>query len=105
MGCKGIGHVKGPKFATHNTASGCPYSPQNLNKVKTVPDRLSHKYEADFEAEGFEREEKVARTERSERFTRLSSACEERSIKVEKVKREEPDLYDRNDSKCSLTDT
>ena len=49
-GCKGIGHVKGPKYATHNSASGCPYSPQNLHKVRQLADRLNLKHETcDFD--------------------------------------------------------
>ncbi|CAG5109207.1 Similar to L3MBTL3: Lethal(3)malignant brain tumor-like protein 3 (Homo sapiens) [Cotesia congregata] len=44
-GCRGVGHVKGPKFATHNSASGCPYSPQNLHKIRMVSDRLNVKHE------------------------------------------------------------
>lgn len=44
-GCRGIGHVKGPKFATHNSASGCPYSAQNLHKIRMVSDRLNVKHE------------------------------------------------------------
>ncbi|KAG8037319.1 hypothetical protein G9C98_005529 [Cotesia typhae] len=44
-GCRGVGHVKGPKFATHNSASGCPYSPQNLHKIRLVSDRLNVKHE------------------------------------------------------------
>ncbi|XP_046424366.1 lethal(3)malignant brain tumor-like protein 3 isoform X2 [Neodiprion virginianus] len=49
-GCRGIGHVKGPKYATHNSASGCPYSPQNLVRLKLLPDRLNVKQDScDFE--------------------------------------------------------
>lgn len=31
-GCKGIGHIKGPKYTSHHSAFGCPYSVINLNK-------------------------------------------------------------------------
>ncbi|XP_044143802.1 lethal(3)malignant brain tumor-like protein 3 [Bufo gargarizans] len=40
-GCKGIGHVRGPKYGTHYTAVGCPYSEVNLNREIFLQDRLS----------------------------------------------------------------
>ncbi|KAG9493035.1 hypothetical protein GDO78_001128 [Eleutherodactylus coqui] len=40
-GCKGIGHVRGPKYGYHYTAVGCPYSEVNLNRESFLPDRLS----------------------------------------------------------------
>ncbi|KAM4047766.1 lethal(3)malignant brain tumor-like protein 3 isoform 2-T2 [Anomaloglossus baeobatrachus] len=40
-GCKGIGHVRGPKYGTHYTAVGCPYSEVNLNREGLLQDRLS----------------------------------------------------------------
>lgn len=39
-GCSGLGHVKGPMFATHHSAYGCPYSKENLERDGPVPDRL-----------------------------------------------------------------
>ncbi|GFT02680.1 lethal(3)malignant brain tumor-like protein 3 [Nephila pilipes] len=35
-GCLGQGHIKGPKFTSHHSAFGCPYSQPNLNKIDTV---------------------------------------------------------------------
>ncbi|XP_078423484.1 lethal(3)malignant brain tumor-like protein 4 [Cetorhinus maximus] len=40
-GCKGIGHVKGARYAAHYTLVSCPYSEINLNKDTVLPDRLS----------------------------------------------------------------
>ncbi|XP_064486621.1 lethal(3)malignant brain tumor-like protein 3 isoform X2 [Ornithodoros turicata] len=31
-GCTGVGHIKGPKFASHHSAFGCPYSELNMEK-------------------------------------------------------------------------
>ncbi|XP_033219397.1 lethal(3)malignant brain tumor-like protein 3 isoform X3 [Belonocnema kinseyi] len=71
-GCRGIGHIKGPKFATHNAASGCPYSQQNLQKIRIMSDRLNGKhdiceYEDDFlEKPKVEKTDKI-KTERSDK--------------------------------------
>ncbi|GFR17313.1 lethal(3)malignant brain tumor-like protein 4 [Trichonephila clavata] len=35
-GCLGQGHIKGPKYTSHHSAFGCPYSPINLNKIDTI---------------------------------------------------------------------
>ncbi|XP_062449900.1 lethal(3)malignant brain tumor-like protein 3 isoform X3 [Rhea pennata] len=40
-GCHGIGHVKGPRYGTHYTLVGCPYSDVNLNRENLLQDRLS----------------------------------------------------------------
>uniref|UniRef100_UPI00398E4518 lethal(3)malignant brain tumor-like protein 3 isoform X3 n=1 Tax=Pristiophorus japonicus TaxID=55135 RepID=UPI00398E4518 len=40
-GCKGIGHIKGARYAAHYTLVSCPYSEINLNKEMVLPDRLS----------------------------------------------------------------
>uniref|UniRef100_V9KEJ3 Lethal(3)malignant brain tumor-like protein 3 n=1 Tax=Callorhinchus milii TaxID=7868 RepID=V9KEJ3_CALMI len=40
-GCKGIGHIKGARYAAHYTLISCPYSEINLNKETVLPDRLS----------------------------------------------------------------
>lgn len=37
-GCRGVGHIKGPKFAIHHSEFGCPYS--KMNQEADVPDRL-----------------------------------------------------------------
>ncbi|XP_023234831.1 lethal(3)malignant brain tumor-like protein 1 [Centruroides sculpturatus] len=39
-GCKGIGHIKGPKYTSHHSAFGCPYSHLNMNKDTALQDRL-----------------------------------------------------------------
>lgn len=44
-GCHGVGHIKGPKYTTHNTAATCPYSLLNYNKDGLIPDRLFGKVE------------------------------------------------------------
>ncbi|XP_061216616.1 lethal(3)malignant brain tumor-like protein 3 isoform X2 [Neopsephotus bourkii] len=40
-GCHGIGHVRGPRYGTHYTLVGCPYSEVNLNRENLLQDRLS----------------------------------------------------------------
>nr|XP_033811306.1 lethal(3)malignant brain tumor-like protein 3 isoform X2 [Geotrypetes seraphini] len=40
-GCQGIGHVRGPRYGTHYTSMGCPYSDINLSRESSLPDRLS----------------------------------------------------------------
>ncbi|XP_029427160.1 lethal(3)malignant brain tumor-like protein 3 isoform X2 [Rhinatrema bivittatum] len=40
-GCQGIGHVRGPRYGTHYTSIGCPYSDVNLVRESFLPDRLS----------------------------------------------------------------
>lgn len=39
-GCRGVGHVRGPKYSGHHSAFGCPYSDMNLRKDFVLPDRL-----------------------------------------------------------------
>ncbi|OXB54035.1 hypothetical protein ASZ78_010317 [Callipepla squamata] len=39
-GCHGIGHVRGPRYGTHYTLVGCPYSDVNLNRENVLQDRL-----------------------------------------------------------------
>ncbi|XP_052776327.1 uncharacterized protein LOC128214104 isoform X2 [Mya arenaria] len=39
-GCKGIGHIKGPKYTGHHSTFGCPYSEINMNKELVMGDRL-----------------------------------------------------------------
>ncbi|XP_032936460.1 lethal(3)malignant brain tumor-like protein 4 isoform X1 [Catharus ustulatus] len=40
-GCQGIGHVRGPRYGTHYTLVGCPYSDVNLSRENLLQDRLS----------------------------------------------------------------
>lgn len=40
VGCRGQGHIKGPKFATHSIQKHCPYADENLDIEKILPDRL-----------------------------------------------------------------
>ncbi|KAG5900209.1 hypothetical protein JTB14_008091 [Gonioctena quinquepunctata] len=40
VGCRGQGHIKGPKFATHSTQKHCPYAEENIDAEKVLPDRL-----------------------------------------------------------------
>ncbi|XP_076291349.1 lethal (3) malignant brain tumor isoform X2 [Lasioglossum baleicum] len=101
-GCRGIGHVKGPKYATHNSASGCPYSPQNLHKVRQLSDRLNLKHETcDFEDDVLdkpktEKTDKI-KMEKSEKPEKLLFA-DERLLKTEKdIKQEDGELSDKND--------
>ncbi|KAM9839530.1 lethal(3)malignant brain tumor-like protein 4 isoform 2-T3 [Aulostomus maculatus] len=39
-GCRGVGHIKGPKYTGHHSAFGCPYSDINMRKEVMLPDRL-----------------------------------------------------------------
>lgn len=39
-GCQGIGHIKGPKYTSHHSSFGCPYSQLNMNKETALQDRL-----------------------------------------------------------------
>ncbi|XP_077410818.1 lethal(3)malignant brain tumor-like protein 4 isoform X2 [Vanacampus margaritifer] len=39
-GCRGVGHIKGPKYTGHHSAFGCPYSDMNMRKELQLPDRL-----------------------------------------------------------------
>lgn len=32
LGCKGYGHIKGPRYYSHQRLSGCPYADLNLNR-------------------------------------------------------------------------
>lgn len=40
VGCKGTGHIKGPKYMTHSAQKHCPYAEENLDREKILPDRL-----------------------------------------------------------------
>ncbi|KAJ8268028.1 hypothetical protein COCON_G00132000 [Conger conger] len=39
-GCRGVGHIRGPRYTGHHSAFGCPYSEINMKKEATLPDRL-----------------------------------------------------------------
>ncbi|XP_028920308.1 lethal(3)malignant brain tumor-like protein 4 [Ornithorhynchus anatinus] len=45
-GCRGIGHIRGPRYAGHHSAFGCPYSDINLKKEATLHDRLGEQAQA-----------------------------------------------------------
>ena len=101
-GCRGIGHIKGPKFATHNSASGCPYSPQNLQKIRIMSDRLNGKheiceYEDDFlDKPKVEKIDKI-KTERLDKFDKYNFE-DSKPFKFEKdaIKQEDGDS-DKNE--------
>nr|CAH7713548.1 unnamed protein product [Callosobruchus chinensis] len=40
VGCRGLGHIRGPKFSTHSTQKYCPYAEENIDLEKILPDRL-----------------------------------------------------------------
>lgn len=40
VGCRGQGHIKGPKFSTHHNQKYCPYAEENIDQEKILPDRL-----------------------------------------------------------------
>ncbi|KAM9632885.1 LOW QUALITY PROTEIN: lethal(3)malignant brain tumor-like protein 4 [Trichechus inunguis] len=39
-GCRGIGHIRGPRYSRHHSAFGRPYSDMNLKKEATLRDGL-----------------------------------------------------------------
>ncbi|XP_035285417.1 lethal(3)malignant brain tumor-like protein 4 isoform X1 [Anguilla anguilla] len=39
-GCRGVGHIRGPRYTGHHSAFGCPYSEINMKKEASLPDRL-----------------------------------------------------------------
>lgn len=41
VGCRGIGHILGALYDTHNNPKDCPYSDENLMDPPILPDRLS----------------------------------------------------------------
>ncbi|KYQ58720.1 Lethal(3)malignant brain tumor-like protein 3 [Trachymyrmex zeteki] len=98
-GCRGIGHIKGPKFATHNSASGCPYSPQNLNKSVQLPDRYSlAKNNDSYEVDDCEKEEtqdssKPEKTDKKIEKSQKSDGI----LMIEKEKQKDGDSSDKND--------
>lgn len=102
-GCRGIGHIKGPKYATHNSASGCPYSPQNLHKLKQMSDRLNFlKHEScEFEEDMQEPKSKLEKTdkikEKSEKMDKLLYSDEGLLMIEKEIKLEDGELSDKND--------
>ncbi|XP_036375276.1 lethal(3)malignant brain tumor-like protein 4 [Megalops cyprinoides] len=40
LGCRGVGHIRGPRYTGHHSAFGCPYSEMNMKKEVALPDRL-----------------------------------------------------------------
>ncbi|XP_066588878.1 lethal(3)malignant brain tumor-like protein 3 isoform X2 [Prorops nasuta] len=101
-GCRGVGHVKGPKYATHNSASGCPYSPQNLHKVRQLSDRLNIKHDSCDLDDNVLEKPKLEMTEKTqiEKSERLGSFLfsEIELFKTEEdIKQEDGELSDKND--------
>ncbi|XP_011698405.1 PREDICTED: lethal(3)malignant brain tumor-like protein 3 isoform X3 [Wasmannia auropunctata] len=113
-GCRGIGHIKGPKFATHNSASGCPYSPQNLNKTGQMPDRLNLTKSHDFH-ESYDYEEELQEKIKLEKTDRIKIEKSEKSDKLafsddgilmieKEIKQEDGDSSDKNDKSENRSD-
>nr|XP_044999979.1 lethal(3)malignant brain tumor-like protein 4 isoform X1 [Jaculus jaculus] len=50
-GCRGIGHIRGPRYAGHHSAFGCPYSDINLKRKATLHDRLREQTQANLESD------------------------------------------------------
>uniref|UniRef100_A0A2I3FZU1 L3MBTL histone methyl-lysine binding protein 4 n=1 Tax=Nomascus leucogenys TaxID=61853 RepID=A0A2I3FZU1_NOMLE len=50
-GCRGIGHIRGPRYSGHHSAFGCPYSDMNLKKEATLHDRLREQTQANLESD------------------------------------------------------
>ncbi|XP_031224514.1 lethal(3)malignant brain tumor-like protein 4 isoform X2 [Mastomys coucha] len=48
-GCRGIGHIRGPRYAGHHSAFGCPYSDMNLKREAALQDRLREQTQANLE--------------------------------------------------------
>lgn len=40
IGCRGLGHVQGPKFEKHTSKEHCPYAEENIDLERKLPDRL-----------------------------------------------------------------
>ncbi|XP_072460373.1 lethal(3)malignant brain tumor-like protein 4 isoform X2 [Notamacropus eugenii] len=47
-GCRGIGHIRGPSYAGHHSAYGCPYSDINLKKEAVLHHCLRKETQANF---------------------------------------------------------
>lgn len=40
-GCRGIGHIQGARFPSHDSIAACPYAPQNLHAEPVLADRIN----------------------------------------------------------------
>ncbi|KAF6088212.1 L3MBTL histone methyl-lysine binding protein 4 [Phyllostomus discolor] len=50
-GCRGVGHIRGPRYSGHHSAFGCPYSDMNLKKEVTLHDRLREQTQENLESD------------------------------------------------------
>ncbi|XP_053769395.1 lethal(3)malignant brain tumor-like protein 4 [Desmodus rotundus] len=50
-GCRGIGHIRGPRYSGHHSAFGCPYSDMNLKKEATLHNRLREQTQENSESD------------------------------------------------------
>uniref|UniRef100_A0A8C2LT66 L3MBTL4 histone methyl-lysine binding protein n=1 Tax=Cricetulus griseus TaxID=10029 RepID=A0A8C2LT66_CRIGR len=50
-GCRGIGHIRGPRYAGHHSAFGCPYSDMNLKREAALQDRLREQTQTHLESD------------------------------------------------------
>ncbi|XP_055466097.1 lethal(3)malignant brain tumor-like protein 4 [Psammomys obesus] len=50
-GCRGIGHIRGPRYAGHHSAFGCPYSDMNLKREALLQDRPREQTQTNLESE------------------------------------------------------
>ncbi|XP_063975981.1 lethal(3)malignant brain tumor-like protein 3 isoform X2 [Diachasmimorpha longicaudata] len=95
-GCRGIGHIKGPKFATHNSPSGCPYSHQNLHKIRLTTDRLNVKHEiCDYD------EDSLDRGKGDSSLWRMRDKCQDKHVKSEKDVKVEPEDFEEATERTS----
>ncbi|XP_058533013.1 lethal(3)malignant brain tumor-like protein 4 [Ochotona princeps] len=61
-GCRGIGHIRGPRYSGHHSAFGCPYSDMNLKKETTLHDRLKEQTQANLESDSSQSKQKNLRS-------------------------------------------
>ncbi|KAG5326812.1 LMBL3 protein, partial [Acromyrmex heyeri] len=105
-GCRGIGHIKGPKFATHNSASGCPYSSQNLNKSVQLLDRYSlaknnDSHEADDHEMEIQENSKLEKTDKKTEKSQKSDKLvplDDGILMIEKEKQKDGDSSENDKS-------
>ncbi|XP_008832926.1 lethal(3)malignant brain tumor-like protein 4 [Nannospalax galili] len=50
-GCRGKGHIRGPRYAGHHSAFGCPYSDMNLKREAALQDRLREQTQTNLESD------------------------------------------------------
>ncbi|XP_034934772.1 lethal(3)malignant brain tumor-like protein 3 isoform X2 [Chelonus insularis] len=102
-GCRGIGHIKGPKYATHNSPSGCPYSPQNLQKTRMVSDRLWTKNEIyNYDEDSTDKpklEKTILKVKANKQLERVSLFnFNSKTLKYDRdTKQEDDELSDKNE--------